>query len=80
MKFSTKDYDLTPAELEDKYGSDEDDDAGQHPVYTHYRWREAVKCMLTLAGYWEWVHFELQCEMEDLERDNPFTRHLGDPS
>lgn len=74
-KFYTKDYDLRIEQLDDKYNPDGD---GQHPGYTKHGWREAVKCLQTEASYWEWVHFRLQCEMEDLAKDNPYT-HSADP-
>lgn len=72
MKHYTKDYDLCVGGLEDKY-TDGDDD-GEHPGYTKRLWREDVKCQQTLASYWQWVHFKLQCEMEDLDKTNPHTQ------
>lgn len=69
-KHYTKDYLLTVDQLEDKYDPDGD---GQHPGYPVYNWIQEVKCRVTRAGYWEWVHFKLQCEIEDLDKSNPYT-------
>lgn len=50
--FDTADYDLTPAQLDDKYNPDGD---GEHPQYTKQAWRAEVNEEETLLGYWEWV-------------------------
>ena len=70
-KFYIYDYCLRVDQLDDRYNEDGD---GEHPGYTRRHWREHVKCQQTLAGYWEWVHFKLQCEMEDLDKTNPYTQ------
>lgn len=75
MRHYTKDYDLSADDLEEKCSPDGE---GQHPGYTLHAWREHVKCRFTLAGYWDWVRFELQCEMEDLDKDNPYTRGISE--
>lgn len=75
-KFYTPDYGMSCFKLDDKYNPDGD---GEHPGYTRRKWRDDVKCEQTLAGYWDWVVFSLECEQDELDKDNLYTANMVFP-
>ena len=47
-----EDFDLTAAQLDDKYNQEGD---GECPSYPRADWRQEVADESTISGYWEWV-------------------------
>ena len=69
MSWNIKDYHLTAEQLDDRYNPDGD---GQHRTYTRSLWVRAVNMDATLSGYWDWVHYQLTLEREELDADSPY--------
>lgn len=68
-KFYIKDYDLSAEQLDDKYNPEDD---GEHPGFTRWEWRSSVAQEATIAGYWDWVEYQLELEQDELDRDSPY--------
>jgi len=72
-KFYTADYQLTAAQLQEKYESKE-----VHPEedYSWWNWYQQVAQRATILGYWDWVVLKLDEEEDELSRDNPYTQFM----
>lgn len=67
-----KDFGLSADQLEEKY-----EQQGAHPEYRRGDWVYQAGIGRTVRGYWEWVVSELEKEQDQLDRDNPYTQHIG---
>jgi len=60
MNYDDEDQTLTSDQLDDKYNPEGD---GEHPYHTRLLWREAVDQRDTLCGYWDWVEYQIEVDM-----------------
>ena len=70
MTWHIKDYGLTVRQLEERYGGTSDDEHRGYPIGA---WVRSVNLDNTRLGYWDWVHYQLTLEREELDADSPYT-------
>lgn len=67
--FDQEDFDLSVAQLREKYDSDEG--WGSHPKFTMEDWQFEVSEGDTRRGYWEWVSVQLEMMWDEGREEAP---------